>query len=446
MSQQLRHLALAFVIAFGFMALAAGYWAVVEQTALLDRVDNPRRLLMERRFPRGTILDRNGNVLAETRGTPNALTRVYPYPALAPVLGYVSPFYGLTGVEATLDEVLHGDAGRDALGEAWDAIVGSRPGGRAVQLTLDLALQEAADRALAAGHEGREHTGAVVILNPVTGELLALASHPTFDPNTLEDNWDALIADERAPLLNRATSALYQPGGAMQPFVLAESLQTLVAELDNVFLLAGAPYRSGELSLGCRSDPRATALLLEEAVRFGCPQPFAALGERLGARRLEQLITDLRFTTAPQIGVPTLAAAAPDFATEMAALGAGQGSLTLTPLHIALATAALANRGQVPAPQLIRATQNAAGDWQPFTSNGYAVAAFAPDVAARVKEFMRNGHGAIAIAGKNDQRLAWFMGFAPYDSPNVVVTVLLEEGDLTAAQAIGEALLAAAAR
>ncbi|MGQ0605262.1 MAG: penicillin-binding transpeptidase domain-containing protein, partial [Anaerolineales bacterium] len=351
MPQQLHRLALALGAAFCLMALAAGYWAIAEQSALLARADNPRRILLERRLPRGSILDRDGVVLAEARGMPGDYTRAYPYPDLAPVLGYVSSFYGLAGVEAAMDGVLHGDAGRDALSLAWDDVLGRRFTGRAVQLTLDLPLQEAADRAIGA------RTGAVVLLDSASGELLALASQPTFDPNTLEDNWDALIADERAPLLNRATSALYQPGGVMQPFVLAASLQSLTAELEGTFVFAGDPFRSGDLTLRCQVDPRASALTLREAFRFGCPQPFAALGEALGPRRIEQLITDLRFLTAPQIGVPTLAASTPSYATEVAALGVGQGSLTVTPLHVALATAAIAERGQVPTPQLIRATQ-----------------------------------------------------------------------------------------
>ena len=440
MPHHLHRLALAFVAAFFVMALAAGYWAIVEQPELLARADNPRRILLERRIARGDILDRDGRVLAESIGAPGDYTRHYPYPPLAPVLGYVSPFYGLAGVEAALDGVLHGDAGHDDISLIWDDVLGHRFHGRAAQLTLDLSLQEAADRALAA------RTGAVVVLDSATGELLALASHPSFDPNTLEENWDALVADKNAPLLNRATTALYQPGGVMQPFVLAASLQSLTAAPADVFVLAGDPFRAGEVTMRCRADPRATALTLAEAFQFGCPQPFAALGEKLGPRRLEQLITDLRLLAAPQIGVPTLASAAPDYSAEAAALGAGQGSLTVTPLHIALATAALAERGQVPAPQLIRATQDIDGDWQPAAPSNNRIAAFAPDIAEQVRIMMRDGHSATALAGEDGRQLAWFTGFAPFDSPTVVVTVLLEEGDLAAARDIGQALLQAATR
>ncbi len=435
MAPQLNRLALALSAAFLFMALAGGYWALVEQARLLARADNPRPLLLERRFPRGAIYDRNGRVLAESRGAPGAFTRHYPYPALGPVLGYVSPVYGLAGVEAAEDDILHG-AGPQTW---WDEILGKQQPGRAVTLTLDLRLQEAADSALGA------RTGAVVLLDAVTGEILALASHPTFDPNTLEADWQALITDLNAPLLNRATFALYQPGGALQPFILAASLQASVAALDTPFMTGGEPLQVGALSLPCRTDPRGSALTLTEAFRYGCPQPFAALGKALGARRLEQLHNDLRLLTAPDIGLPTLAAATPDYAkaaeAELAAIGAGQGSVTVTPLHLALATATIARRGQLPAPQLLRAVAGPDGAWQAVPPAGSAVAAFAPVTAEQVKELMRNGHLGLARAGDEGRTLAWYLGFAPYYDTRYTVAVLLENGQVHAAEEIGLTVL-----
>lgn len=431
MSPHLHRLALAFAAAFFLMALAGGFWALVEQDALLARADNPRRILLERRFPRGAILDRNGERLAESRGAPGAFTRHYPYPALSPVLGYVSPLYGLAGVEAAEDGVLHGARAQTG----WDELLGVYPDGHAVRLTLDVRLQADVDEALGA------RTGAVVLLDAVNGEILALASHPTFDSNTLEDNWEALVADPAAPLLNRATSALYQPGGAMQPFLLAAALQSSLTNLQSPFVQAGNAYQSGSLALPCRLNPHGTALTLAEAFRYGCPQPFAALGEALGARRLEQLHTDLRLLAAPDLGLPTLAAAAPDYEAELAALGAGQGSVTVTPLHLARATAAIARRGQLPVPQLLRAVEEADGGWRTVAPAGNPVAAFAPAAAEQVKALMRSGHVAVARAGAEGRTLAWYLGFAPYDDTRYTVAVLLEDGDTQAAAAIGLAVL-----
>src|SRR5829696_8826939 len=99
MTTQIRRLTAVFAAAFGLVILASGYWGFVRSEALLGRGDNPRRVLDERRSVRGAIEDRNEAVLAQAAGAPGALERNYPYPALASVLGYVSPLYGLAGVE-----------------------------------------------------------------------------------------------------------------------------------------------------------------------------------------------------------------------------------------------------------------------------------------------------------------------------------------------------------
>jgi penicillin-binding protein A len=156
MSHQLRRLALAFAAAFCLIAASAGYWGNVQQADLLARPDNPRRLLLEHRYPRGTIYDRLGRVLAESVGPPGDLTRHYPYPDLAPVLGYVSPFFGTAGIEAAADGTLHGDGGHSAIDLYWLGVLGAPPPGRAVRLSIDLKLQQAADDALG------DRVGAVV--------------------------------------------------------------------------------------------------------------------------------------------------------------------------------------------------------------------------------------------------------------------------------------------
>jgi len=439
MTRQIRQLTLAFIATFMLMALAGGYWAIIRGAALVERPDNPRRGLLERRFPRGTIYDRNGQVLAESIGAPGDYARRYPYPDLAPVLGYVSPFYGTAGVEAALDGTLHGDEGHDALTRAWGELIGAPPAGRAVRLTLDLRLQTAADAALG------NRAGAIVVLDARTGEILALASHPTFDPNTLDEDWRTLIEDPRAPLLNRATFALYQPGGVLQPFILAAALQAQAAQMDSAAVNLSTPLNAGEVALTCRLDPGTEALPLVEALAFGCPQPFVKLGQALGARRLEQLFTDLRLLTAPRLDLPTTAVAErPDFTTGLEALSAGQGRLTITPLHIALAAAALARRGELPVPQITLAVQDTAGDWQTPTTLDHAVAALAPETAESVQHLLRNGHTAVAYTGQPQQTVAWFYGFAPLAEARYVVTVLLEAGDTEAVTEIGQSLLEAA--
>lgn len=431
MTRQAERLALALAAGCLGLALVAGYWAIVRQPQLLARTDNPRRLLLERRYPRGPILDRAGTPLAEAQGQPGDYQRVYLYPLLGPVLGYVSPQFGTAGVEAAAEASLRGlETAAGPWEQWWEGLLGRAPAGRAVRLTLDLRLQKLADAALG------DQAGAVVLLDPASGEILALASHPAFDPNQLEEQWPALVADQNAPLLNRATTALYQPGGALAPAILAAALQLDAVRADEVFPGRGGLTLPGEPALACQTTP-AAPLTIQEALRAGCPGPIAELGRRLGAVRLEQLFADLRLLEAPALGLPA-AAATPDF-SDPAALAAGQGSLTLTPLHLALVMAALARRGELPAPVIIQAAEAGNGTWTAWPPADHAVAAFAPDVADQVKNWLKDGYAAEALAG--GRRLAWFAGFAPFDQPRYVAVILLENGAAAAAGRVGRELL-----
>lgn len=439
MRPPLHHLSLVLGLGFFLIALTTGYWGLIRGDELLTRADNPRRILAEQRQQRGSILDRHGEVLAESIGAPGEYARYYPYPDLAPVLGYISPFYGLAGIEAAEDTLLHGDAGHDAWELFWQEALGEPATGRAVRLSIDLQLQRAADAALG------ENTGVVLVLDTATGEILALASHPTFDANQLEDEWATLTADSRAPLLNRATLALYQPGGALQPALLAAALDGGLADLQQV--VSSEPLTISASTVACR-DPEGNrvSLTLQEAFHLGCPRPFADLGESLGADALTQLFTDWRLYEAPGLGLPSVSSPFTTTLADPAMSAIGQGPLTLTPLHVALLNAAIANRGEMPAPQIILAAQNSAGQWETTPPLGHPIAVFRPQAAEAVKALMVNGHSAVALTGEGERAttLMWFSGFAPdMTDPRYGVTVLLENPEAHLAEKIGQAVLTA---
>ncbi|MBI3162893.1 MAG: FtsW/RodA/SpoVE family cell cycle protein, partial [Chloroflexi bacterium] len=210
---------LAGILAFGLAASAMGtaWWAVVRGGDLLNRTDNPRRAIADRYVPRGDLMDRNNRPINITEGESGSYRRVYLYPNLAPITGYTHPVYGQGGLEATLDDYLRGLQGHPASLIFWNRLAyGTPPPGLDVRLSLSLDLQSRADELLG------EHTGAVILMNAETGEILAMASHPTYDPNKLDDEGDALAEDESAPLLNRATQGLYPVGAALLPLVRAE--------------------------------------------------------------------------------------------------------------------------------------------------------------------------------------------------------------------------------
>jgi peptidoglycan glycosyltransferase len=435
-------LTLALAAGFALVVLATGYWQIVRAPDLLARVDNPRRVLIERRVPRGTLYDRNGAVLADAAGQPGAWVRHYPYPALAPVLGYVSPQVGSAGIEAALDPVLHGDGSLDPFTIYWrTSVLGTPPPGRAARLTLDLRLQQVADTALGA------NAGAAVLLQVETGEVLALASHPTFDANNIDDHWQDLVNNPGSPLLNRATLGLYQPGGALAPVIVAGALQANLIDPQQTLLRADQAVTVDGQPLGCQTGQAQPEMTISDTLALGCPGPLAALGGGLGTAGLQKLFTQFQFFSAPGLTIPTTAPSATKAASDphpdLAAIG--QGVLTVTPLQMALVTAALANHGLMPTPQLVLQTQNPDLGWHTEVTATAQVAVVAPAVADEVRALLPNGLMATAITGSGGKALAWFMGFGPFASPQYAVVVILESGDPRTARDIGQALLAAAA-
>jgi len=202
------HMASFLLIALGATALVTGWWGFQRGPALLTRTDNPRRALADLSVPRGALLDRYNTPLVATAGQPGSYTRIIFVPDLGPLLGYNHAIYGQAGLEATLDSYLRGLQGGDAF-TLWrhHLLYGQSPPGMDVRLTIDLDLQITADKLLG------QQAGALLLINAENGEILALASHPTYDPNLLPKSWDGLIEDADSPLLNRVTQGRYPTGG-----------------------------------------------------------------------------------------------------------------------------------------------------------------------------------------------------------------------------------------
>ncbi len=206
------------------LALGTGYWSMARGPELAARADNPRRVEAELATFRGAIYARDGVLLAYSScaGAPQPLSpcaaratgpsaplryeRRYPLPEAAPAVGYYSQRYGVGGLEAFADATLRGSW-------TWLDDFLHRPRiGQAITTTLDANWQRRAAAALRAGSTLTIARGAAIVMNWRTGEVLALAGAPTFDPNRLEQDWERLRANPDAPLVNRATQGLYQPG------------------------------------------------------------------------------------------------------------------------------------------------------------------------------------------------------------------------------------------
>jgi cell division protein FtsW (lipid II flippase) len=284
----------AFVTAgfFALLGIASTVIMLPRAASLYARVDNPRRVDDERAIARGAILARDGQPLAlaapaaQINGRP-VFSRTYLAPWAVSAVGYYSERYGVGGIEAFADGTLRGER---SLG---DALLHRAQYGRSITTTIDPLLQRYLAEALG------DRPGAAVVLDWRSGEVLALVSSPKFDPNHLDRDWEALIADARAPLVNRATQGLYQPG-ALLPWLYG--VEPLRFEWD-------------------RSDRYA----------LGQPVPFELKNE-----------------------------AAPYPVTATISETLGQGSLRLTPLRVAVATAQRMRGGAALQPSLILSSTNTA--------------------------------------------------------------------------------------
>ena len=434
MSKSLNRTAAAFLLAFFLLALALGRWSIASPD-LVARDDNPRRVFAEQLIQRGSILDRNTQVLAETVPQSNTLVRRYPLIAAAPVVGYYSINYGSAGVEEAFDDVLRGP--RDPI----DQLLHHRQSGQSVRTTLDSRAQQLlADRLT--------QPGAAIVLSLPDGAITALASNPSFDPNTLDQNWKTLSADPSAPLLNRATQGLYQPGAIFETVMLADAIGRGVMPAETL-TQPDRPITLDQLTLHCaRSDTSPTTLA--EAYAQACPAPFADLAAHLTAGDLLSLTQQWKLDVPPSLEIRTSAAPTPtvELSTTQAvqAYALGQGELTISPLQLAQVAATIGNNGFMPSIFLVKDVQTPDGKWQPYANSVQApMPIIDPAVARAVLQAMRvqdhsTGHGGAAISG--NRQPAWFIGLAPIDQPKYAIAVLLEDAkNATDAEDIGRSVL-----
>ena len=444
-------LALVLSLALALLAAVCGYWAIVRADDLRARDDNPRRVLYEQRIVRGRILDREGTVLASVEvGDDGTITRRYPVPEAAPVLGYASLRYGTGGIEAAFDRELRGEAGRNDWQIAWDELLHRPPHGRDVQLALDAGLQVQAQQGL----DGQR--GALVLLDAATGEVLAMASSPTYDPQHLDEEWEALREDPAAPLVNRATQGRYQPGAALQTAIVAEALSEGLATLSIPAADATARLTINGFELGCGAVP-SPPYTLATAYAAACPAPFADLGAQLGAAALEKMVERWALTTPPPLEMPAEAA---DWSAEtlsgtatLAVEAIGQGMLTMSPLQAALMAGTLANEGEMPIPRLVLRVWDAENGWLERAEAGEPRQVLTPGIVWALLATWRRydgekvaAHWGAAAAGAGQPPHAWFIGVAPATGqPRYAIAVLVEHAaDPESAARIGAALLQAA--
>lgn len=447
-----------FVALWGYLAVVQVVWG----PRLAGASDNPRLALAAERAHWGRILDRRHRVLADSTSREGRQARHYPAgPDFAHILGYRSLRYGITGIEARFNAFLVGVPVHDA----WDAFLealGRPPEGSDVVLTIDADVQRAATAALG------NRRGAVVVLDPTTGAVMAVASRPTFDPAAVDAEWSRLTSDREAPLLNRATQGQYPPGSAFKMVTLAAGLASGRVGDETVFECPGEIVVQGATIFDFNHTSHGR-IALPQAFALSCNVSFVQIGLRTGAESLMGMARALGLGRAPVFDLPAAAGQLPDprqlGLRGLAQISFGQGSLLVTPLQMALVAATIANGGMTVEPFVAAQVRTASGRVVVSHRMPRPHQVLPRPLAAKLAQYMlgvvQHGTGAaaqitgVAVAGKtgtaenpHGQTHAWFVGFAPVAQPTVTVAVILENagvGGEVAAPVAREVLRAALA-
>ena len=336
-------------IALVLLALVTGWWAIIHSGDLQLRQDNPRNLIASRYVKRGAILERNQYAITTNTGSIGHYQHEILYPELSNTIGYYDYNYGISGLEAEYDDYLSGQAGYPTTDTWFNYLLYDQPlPGRDIQLTLDLNKQKVLDTML------KGHQGAAVIMDASTGEILALTSNPSFNANSLADNWQLWNSDSASPFLNRVTQGAYPLGELLTPFLIADNPSVLEDELGSAaFSSSQALCAVGE------SKPE----LWSQAITNGCRSALKQVLTDKSKDLVIQALCRYGLTAAIDIGLPLNENQ--DFSQigNWQELLFGENRIRVSPLQIAYAFSVFSNTGLQPTPTLLSAVNTAESGW-----------------------------------------------------------------------------------
>lgn len=382
---------------------------------------------------------------------------------------------GKEGVERTYEEILRGSKGIeyvevDARGRITGPSMDRNPldpvHGSNLITTLDIELQQVAEAAFS-----DTMRGAVVAMDPRNGALLVLASMPCFDPRNFSGvldaaTWDSLNSDDRKPLINRAIAGLYPPASTIKPVTALAALYSgMITRETRLDPCVPGGWRLGVRWFHCWKEGHGN-LNLVEALEQSCDVYFYQVGVDLGLRLLNRMAVDFGFGQLTEIPIPgEVAGSFPDAdyydrtigvgkwveAGQVINLAIGQGEILATPLQVARFTAAIANGGNLVNPFLAqykvvpesneeellthaetRSIERLTPEYLELVHEGMVGVVNGEDGTARHVALRVPG---ITVAGKtgtgqnpHGENHAWFTCYAPAEDPEIVVTVLVENG------------------
>lgn len=467
MNQPIRRLSMLVAMLFVLLLGSSTWIQVLGSQDINERPGNRRTQLESYARERGQIL-LGGRAIASSTPTQDDLQwqRHYSEPKLySHVTGWNSFTYGAGGgIEGAADGLLSGRDDQLFYDRLTGTIAGREPKGASLELTINPRVQQAADEALG------DQRGAVVALDPRTGAVLAMVSHPDFDPTPLVSHdpeeekkaWDSLNADPTRPLVNRAIGGnLYPPGSVFKIVTAAAAIED--GRWDEDSSIPGpAVLDLPQTDVGlpnshpgaCGPDGKVT---LAVAMQDSCNTAFGWLGMELGGDAVREQAGRFGFDEELDIPMAVTPSTVPEELSppQEAQVGVGQYDVRVTPMQVAMVTAAVANDGVVMKPHLVQSVLGSDLSKISEPKPEQLSTAMEPETSDQLTDMMKlvveQGTGTQAavpgysVAGKTgtaeheDGKAphAWFTGFAPADNPQIAVAVVVEDGGRAGNEAYG---------
>ena len=435
-----------FVATIGYF----GYYLIVRSQDTINSAYNSRLDTFSEKVVRGQILGSGGEVLARTvEDDEGNETREYPYANLfAHVVGYSAS--GKTGLEASANQYLL-ESHLNVVDQVNNELNEVKNQGDNVVTTLDPYLQQLAYDVLG------DYNGACVIMEPSTGKILAMVSKADYNPNTISEDWEELTAEtnQNANLLNRATQGLYPPGSTFKLLTALEYIREYPADWQSYQFECEGTFPYGDAVMSCYDGHVHGLLDLRLSLANSCNTSFANIGEQLNADSFHSLCESFLFNS--ELPLPSgMEYSESSFVmdgtsglAERVQTAIGQGRTMISPIHNAMIVSSIANGGTLMDPYVIDRVESADGKVvEQFMPSAYGKLMSA-DEAETLTNFMvavvnegtspslqsdsyqvAGKTGSAEFSSNKDESHAWFVGFAPADNPEIVISIIYENGGL----------------
>lgn len=435
---------LIFVITFIAMAGYLIYFNLTQAESIINNSYNKRQGVLSRRTIRGSILSDDKTKLAVTNVDDDGNeTRYYPYSGLfSHTIGYLNNGgYGLESLYGYY--MLHSN--QNFFEQIGNDLSGNRNTGDNVVTTLNVGLQKACYYALGSNR------GAVIVMEPSTGKILAMVSKPDFDPNTLAANWSQITGEgSDSVLVNRATQGLYPPGSTFKLITMLEYLREHKNDYGQYHYICDGTYELGNNTINCVRTTAHGDVDLFSSLAVSCNCSFINIGLSLDLDRYkktaEKMLFNKELPTNLEYNKSRFVLNGESSEWDIAQTSFGQGKTVITPFHLALITCTIANNGTLMEPYLVSSVESTNGmTVKKFKEEKYDTLITEKEASLLKKgmeqvvkdsfswlfggvEYTLAAKSGSAQYGTEGYEHSLYASFSPADNPEIAVVAVVEGG------------------